>query len=64
MPRPCFCFWLLLFHYPYSNGQMCPDEKEVGGIVPLRALPLQVRDLLQEKGLHGYAEPPVTLKTH
>ena len=47
---------LLIFGYfylniPYSNGQMCTDEKEVVGIMPLGMLPLQVRDLLQAKML-------------
>ena len=54
---------LISISISYSNGNVCIDETEFAGNMPLRMLTLQVRDLLQQKGLHGYQEPDVALKS-
>ena len=47
---------------PYSHGQMCTDEKEVVGIMPLGMPVAGTRPLATITVLHGYDELPVTLK--
>ena len=52
--RSCFCFHALAFPDTCSHGNVFNHAKVFAGHLPLHKLTLQVRGLLQHKGLYEY----------